>query len=273
MYAIIAGQGVLPLNVAQALHGTDTTFIWCCLEGFENDAPFDAALMVFRIEQLGTFLSELKSAGVTKVCFAGAMHRPALDPSAIDAATMPLVPRMMAALQAGDDGALRTVIQFFEEAGFSVAAPHELARDLLPASGVLTQNGPNERDQNDIARGHQVLDGLAALDLGQGCVVQQGQVISIETLPGTDWMLSRLADAPFAARPKPTNGRGVFVKRPKVGQDLRIDMPVIGPNTVEAVSNAGLGGIAIKAGGVMVLEREKTVELANAAGLFILVQD
>lgn len=262
MDALIAGEGALPRVLAEALDAP----VICELEGYASGLSDP---VVFRIERLGSLIADLKARGVTRVCFAGAVRRPPLDPGAVDAATAPLVPRMMAALDSGDDAALRTVIGFFEEAGLAVVGAAELLPGLLPPAGVPTRARPGEADARDADRAARVLCALAAADLGQGCVVAGGQVLAVEAFGGTDWMLSTLA----GDRRPPGPAGGVLMKAPKAGQDRRIDLPAVGPDTVAGAVAAGLSGIVIEAGGVMMLDRAGTVAAADAAGIFIWVRE
>lgn len=258
MLALIAGQGALPGEIVSALPERPHV---AALAGFppESVAPDEE----FRLEQLGSFLNGLTARGVTEVCFAGAVKRPPIDQGAIDAATMPLVPRIAAAMGQGDDGVLRTIIAVFEEAGFDVRAAHDLAPSLLPEAGVLAGDVPEAADR-EIARAREVLAAMGAADTGQACVVHRGQALALEGLFGTDWMLQSLL-----ARP---DGRGgLLYKGPKPGQDRRVDLPTIGPDTLDGAAAAGLDGVVIEAGGVLVIDRERTVETANAHGLFLLV--
>lgn len=282
----------MPRHLANALSGRD--WFACHLEGFAPDGVGQSR--AFRIEKLGSFLADLSADGVTEVCFAGGIARPPLDPSAVDAATMPLVPRILAAVQGGDDAALRAVIAVFEEAGMRVVAPQDVAPDLLelPIHGM-----PGERDLSDIARAAEVHEALASLDIGQGCVVARGQVLALEAAPGTDWMLASLARAPTAPRPAEAGGLfggdlfggaadwlsgggpapglpdfarpdgGVFFKAPKAGQDRRVDLPTIGPDTVRRVAAAGLNGLAVEQDGVLVLRREEVAAQLRAKNLFL----
>ncbi len=261
MRALIAGQGALPVVLAEALEGA----IVCEMEGFPSGLPDS---VVFRIETLGTLIGTLRARGVTEVCFAGAVRRPPLDPAKVDKATMPLVPRMMAALQQGDDAALRTVIAFFEEAGIAVVGAEALMPELLPDPGVLTAVQPRDRDRADAERAEAIHAALACADVGQGCVVAAGQALAVETLGGTDWMLGTLAGD---RRPEGPGG-GILFKAPKPQQDRRIDLPVIGPGTVMAAQAAGLSGIVIATGGVMVLDLRATVAAADEAGVFLWVR-
>ncbi|UWQ16660.1 LpxI family protein [Jannaschia sp. M317] len=261
--ALIAGQGALPAIVARALDQAGADWVAHHLDGF---APDDVPQAVpFRIEHLGSLIQTLVGGGVTRVCFAGAIARPPIDPSALDAATLPLVPRLMQAIQAGDDGALRAVVALFEEAGMSVVGAADLAPALLDLPEVGT---PSRLDQTDIARAAQVHGALASVDVGQGCVVAAGQVLAVETLPGTDWMLDTLA-AGFPARPD----GGVFFKASKPGQDRRVDLPAIGPATVRRAAAAGLSGLALERGGVMVLDPAGVAQALADTGLFLTAWD
>lgn len=262
MLALIAGQGLLPKTLAEAL---PTPPLVCALQSFEpDDLGTD---IVFRLETLGSFLADLTSRGVTDVCFAGSIRRPEVDPAAIDAATLPLVPILQNALQSGDDGALRAVMALFESHDLNVRAAHEIAPALLPERGVLTRAQPDAQDEIDAVRGADVVRAMAAADIGQACVVANGQALAVEGTFGTDWMLSSLQD-----RPKSPPG-GILFKAPKPGQDRRADLPTIGRSTVDGAVQAGLGGLVIAADGVMVLERDSVVRACDDAGLFLWVRD
>jgi UDP-2,3-diacylglucosamine hydrolase len=260
--AIIAGAGRLPAALAAVL---DAPLI-CALDGYSpEDLPPD---LCFRVERLVPFFHALEDAGITTVCFAGAVQRPRLDPALFDPATAQLVPRLLTAMQAGDDATLRVVVELFEEAGFSVQGTADLAPGLVPGAGRLAGT-VTPRDEADATRAAAIVQALGAVDVGQGCVVAQGLCLAVEALPGTDAMLAQVAVLPMGLRPDPARGRGLFYKAPKPGQDRRIDLPTLGPATVEAAAAAGLGGIAWQAGGVICLDLPQMVERADALGLFL----
>lgn len=254
--AIIAGQGDLPAELA-ARHPQARI---CALAGFAPDLP---GVQEFRLERLVPFLDGLVGAGIHRVIFAGAVTRPALNPEAFDPKTATLVPRIAMAMQSGDDAALREVIAIFEEWGLHVLGLSDLAADLIPGAGVLA-GSPTPRDEADAARAADILSVTGPLDIGQGAVVAGGLCLAIETLPGTAAMLD------FVATHRGGNSRGgVLFKAPKPGQDMRIDMPAIGPDTVAQAARAGLSGIAWAAGQVVMLRRAQTVQAAHDAGLFL----
>ena len=261
MLALIAGSGALPGELAARL---DVPPLVCALEG--NDPDGLAVDVRFRLETLGTLLVLLRDNGVTQVCMAGAIGRPSIDPAAIDAATLPLVPIIAQAMASGDDGALRGAITVFEQAGFSVSAAHEIAPDLLPPVGCVTNVQPADKDRGDAARGAAIVAAMSAADIGQACVVQHHQALAVEGAFGTDWMLRSLTTRPDA-------GGGILFKAPKPGQDRRVDLPTIGPDTIVAACAAGLSGVVIEAGGVMVLDQPEVLRECDRLGLFLWVRD
>jgi UDP-2,3-diacylglucosamine hydrolase len=264
--ALIAGSGALPGALIAQLPAPP---LICALEGFAPDAlPAGTRVdLTFRLETLGTLLADLTSRGVSRICMAGAITRPGIDPGAIDAATLPLVPVIRQALTAGDDGALRAAIAIFEQAGFAVLGAHEIAPGLLPVTGCATVAQPGAGDRADAARAAGIVAAMSVADVGQACVVMAGQALAIEGVFGTDWMLASLG-----ARPDAGHG-GLLFKAPKPNQDRRVDLPLIGPDTIGAVASAGLGGLVLQAGGVMVLEQPAVIAACDRQGIFLWVRE
>lgn len=260
--ALIAGRGALPAALIAAM---DPPPLVCALDGYAPDGV--AVDQMFRVERLALFLRWLEDQGVARVVFAGAVQRPRLDPSLFDPHTAQMVPRLMAALQAGDDATLRAVIGIFEEAGFAVAGLADIAPALVPPAGLLAGQITTTDDQ-DVARAVAIVTALGGVDVGQGAVVQQGLCLGVEALPGTDVLLGSVADL-GGLRPDAARGKGVFYKAPKPGQDMRIDLPTLGVQTVDRAAAAGLAGIAWQAGGVICLDLPAMIAAANAAGLFL----
>lgn len=261
--AIIAGAGALPAALVKAL--PKRPFV-AALEGFPPEGL--AADLTFRIERLYPFFAALHQAGVTEVAFAGAVRRPRLDPSLFDAATAQIVPRLMHTLAQGDDATLREVLALFEEEGFQITGAAGIAPALVPPEGLYA-GALTPRDQQDAARAAAITEALGRVDVGQGCVVAQGLCLAAETIAGTDAMLAQVAALPDGLRPAPQAGRGLLYKAPKPLQDRRIDLPALGPATVEGAARAGLGGIAWEAGGVLALDLPAMQEAAAKHGLFL----
>ena len=294
--ALICGQGRLPRIVSDA---QDRRPLVAVLSGFEPEGLTPD--ITFHLETLGTLLNDLKAKGVTQVCLCGAIRRPPIDPGRLDAATAPLVPRLQEALTSGDDGALRIVMALFEEAGFQIASVDDLVPDLLPKPGVLTLKTYTPQNTVEARLGERTVAAMGARDAGQACVLRGEEVLAREDAAGTDAMLARLArdrssgggdifTAPittagdmfggllddatdwFTGGSSLTDG-GILFKAPKPGQDRRADLPVIGLGTPDGVAAAGLHGIVIQEGGVMVLDRAKTVARCDELGLFLWVRE
>jgi hypothetical protein len=260
--AIIAGQGRLPAVLAA---GMATPPFVAALDGFTPDGL--TVDLRFRVERLVPFLRALERDGVDQVIFAGAVSRPRLDPALLDEATAALLPRLMQAMAAGDDATLRMVIELFEEFGFTVVGVEHVVPALLPGAGVLAGT-VTPRDEADAARAAAIVSALGAVDVGQGAVVAQGLCLGVEALPGTDALLSQVAGI-GALRPDPMRGRGVFYKAAKPGQDRRIDLPTLGPETLRGAAAAGLAGVAFQAGSVICLDLAQMQRLAAELGLFL----
>lgn len=250
--ALIAGRGDLPMLVAS---GAETAPLVCgyegvSLSGLEPD-------LTFRLETLGSLLLELKALGISKVCFAGALDRPTLDPSKLDAQTAPLVPLFAEALKSGDDGALRVLLDLFEKSGFVVLGAHEIVPDLLARGGVYGTHEPDTQMRADAAAAaHHILE-MSPQDKGQACVAAGGCVIAMEDARGTDAMLAALAH--------PVGG--ILFKGPKAGQTRKIDLPTVGPQTLYAAHRAGLRAVVVDAGDVLVLHSETCGAVADDLGL------
>ncbi len=257
--AVIAGEGQLAPAVVAALPAP----LVYALDGLK----LEVAAQSFRLERLIPFLDLLADEGVSEVVFAGAIRRPRLEPDLFDPRTLQVVPRILAAMQSGDDAALREVLAVFEESGLQIRSIDQILPELVPGEGLLT-GAPSERDRQDVDFAARIVEGLGSLDIGQGAIVAQGLCMAVEALPGTDAMLE-FAARHRGLRPNPNGAKGVLFKAPKPQQDRRIDLPTIGPDTVRRAHEAGLAGIAWQAGGVIVLEREKTIATAAEAGLFL----
>lgn len=288
MLALIAGTGDLPPALLARLPDRPVV---CAMAGFRPAITPD---MTFRIEHLGSFINDLTARGVTELCMAGAVKRPAIDPQMIDEATQPLVPRIMSAIAQGDDGALRAIIALFEEAGLAVRAAHEIAPDLLPDAGIYGEGVITVDHKQDAVTAEQTLAVMGRADTGQACLVRNGRVLAREDISGTDAMIARLAPADDAlwgavdglgsllgdaaewlsgAQGDPVDAKGaILFKGPKPDQDRRADLPVIGPQTVNRAVAAGLAGIVIEARGVMVLDMAEVVAALGKAGLFLWVR-
>lgn len=265
---ILAGGGRLPGQVAAAAHAAGRPVFIVGLEGFADPAvlaPWPHQML--RMLAVGQILAALRAHGCEDLVLIGPVRRPSLLDLRPDAEGARMLARIGRAAFAGDDGLLAAVVKIFGEEGFRVLGAHEILNEALGPAGLLSQAAPDAVAMGDIRRGVAVVRALGAVDVGQGCVVQQGVVLAVEAAEGTDAMLSRCG-----ALARPGRG-GVLVKLVKPGQDRRTDLPTIGPDTVRAAGEAGLRGVAFEAGGTILADRDAAVAAADEAGLFLLGLD
>ncbi|WP_207538385.1 LpxI family protein [Sabulicella rubraurantiaca] len=260
---VIAGGGPFPLRVAEAAAAQGPVFVACIREFCDPAAFAHLPHMVERAGAGGSILDRFRREGVTRIALCGAARRPSLSGLWPDAWTARAVARLGTAFLRGDDALLRGLVRILEEEGFDVVAPQSLIQGAMAPSGLLVGPEPDATAREDIARGVAVLHALAAQDVGQAVVVQQGLVLGIEAIEGTDALLAR------AATLRREGPGGVLVKLPKRGQEMRVDAPAIGPRTVEGARVAGLRGIAVGAGGTIIADRAEALRAAEQAQIFI----
>jgi UDP-2,3-diacylglucosamine hydrolase len=264
--AIVAGRGLLPRLLAEDCARRGRPYRVVLFEGVTLDWLDGHPVLRAAFEKPGRLFADLRAAGCRVVTFAGAMQRPALNPLRFDAKMMRLAPRLLSGVKGGDDSTLRLIAGIFEAEGLAVRAPQEILGELLAPAGVLTRARPSEADRKDTARAARIVRAVGRADVGQGVVVAGGLCLGVETIQGTDVLLEFVARTAGAYRGE---ARGVLLKAPKPGQDWRVDLPSVGPATIEGARAAGLAGIVVEAGGVLILDRAGTVAAADAAGLFL----
>lgn len=258
----------MPGQVATAAAAAGRPVFMVGLEGFAESAvlaPWPHE--VIRMGAAGRILAALRSHGCQDLVLIGPVRRPSLMDMRPDAEGARIGARIGRAAFAGDDGLLAAVIRVLGEEGFRVIGAHDVLREALAPAGLLTRAAPDALAMADIRRGISVARALGAVDVAQGCVVQQGMVLAVEAAEGTDAMLARCG---ALAR---TGPGGVLVKLVKPGQERRADLPTVGPDTVRAAAAAGLRGIAFEAGGTLLAERAVAVSEADSVGLFMLGLD
>jgi len=260
---ILAGGGTLPRRVAEAARAQGRPVFIVAFAGQHDPATVEGfSHIALRIGEAGRIIAELKKASVVDLVMAGGVRRPSLSELGLDWRGVQLFARIgVAAL--GDDGLLAAIGRELEREGFRLVGPSEILAGGTADAGILGQHKPDAGADADIAHGLKVAKALGAADVGQAVVVQQGLVLGVEAIEGTDALLERVG-------PLRRDGPGgVLVKVAKPQQDRRIDLPTIGPATVAKASAAGLRGIAIEAGVTIVLDRAEAVAAADAVGLFL----
>jgi UDP-2,3-diacylglucosamine hydrolase len=267
---LIAAGGAMPFAVADSLRSRGINPILFALKGACDPVQAER----FRhhwiyLGQLGRAAKLFRSEGCRDLVFIGALVRPALSEIRLDLRTLRVIPQVLASFRGGDDHLLSGIGRILERDGFRMLGIRDVAPDLLMPEGCLTRSAPDVHAMADIACGREVLRALGPFDIGQAVVVIDGHVVGIEDIEGTDGLLARIAQLRGQGRIRAAPKRGVLVKAPKSGQDLRFDLPTVGPKTVAGGANAQLAGVAVAAGNAVVAEPQAMIEAADKAGLFV----
>jgi len=264
---ILAGKGLLPSRLIEACRKEGRDFYVIAFEGQTEEATVqDVPHSWVRLGAAGKAISILRTEGATDLVMAGGIKRPAMTALRPDGWGFKFLAKLgKAAL--GDDGLLSALIKELEKEGFHVIGADEILTDAIANELTHGSIRPDGDAWLDIIHGVRVARGLGALDVGQAAVVQQGLVLGVEAIEGTESLLARVAGL---ARPGPG---GVLVKCKKPGQEGRADLPSVGPDTIDQIKNAGLRGIAVEIDGALVIDKSEVLQRADAAGIFVVSVD
>jgi hypothetical protein len=267
---LIAAGGVMPFAVADSIAARGIEPVLFAIKGVCDGKQVER----FRhhwiaLGQLGRATKLFRDEGCRELMFIGTLVRPALSEVRLDFGTLRAIGKILASFRGGDNHLLSGIGRILEAQGFRMVGIKDVAPDLLMPEGCMTGARPDERATADIAKGREVLRALSPFDIGQAAIVIDGHVVAVEDIEGTDGLLARMAGLREQGRIRAAAGRGVLVKAPKAGQDLRYDLPTIGARTVEGAVNAKLAGIAVLAGNTIVAEPQAMIAAADKAGLFI----
>ena len=269
--AIICGAGTLPFALADAMQKRGRHVVLFPLRPWADEELVRGYPHHWcAIGQWKRFIRLATAEGCRDVTFIGQLTRPSLWKTRPDLLAIRLIPEVMRLYRGGDDHLQSGLGRMLERFGFRLVGPAQIAPELLVPPGLLVGRQPTEQDRADIARGLALLDAISPFDVGQAVIVANNQVLAVEGPENTDQTLARVAELRRTGRIRSPIGTGVLVKAPKIGQDRRIDLPAIGPPTVEAVAAAGLGGIAVAANATLVAEPDRLTAVAGRSNIFVI---
>ncbi|MGV6801826.1 MAG: LpxI family protein [bacterium] len=271
--AIISGGGNLPLRLATSCQAGNNQFLMIGLEGYADEAIQNYPYEYCNIAEIGKLIRILKNNDCDSVVMAGIVPRPDFSKLRPDWRAAALAPKIISAARKGDGAVLEVLVSTFEAEGFLVIGAEEVADSLFAPKGAIGKYHPNEKDFQDMRKALDVIRALGQFDIGQGAVIRNGLVLAIEAAEGTDEMLTRCAHLPTDVKgyePEEERvPRGVILKTPKPDQELRVDLPTIGIETVRKVVQAGLAGIAIEAEAGLIIDKDTVAQEADQHGIFV----
>ena len=265
---IIAGGGELPQKLIEYCQNNQRNFFVLAIEGNANPNIFNDNIphTWIRIGQAGTGFKRFLDEKVEEVVMIGTIRRPTLKELIPDVRTAAFFAKI-GPKALGDDGILRALVKEIESENMRVIGIHEVINDLLVKKGTLSKTKPNKNDLINIKRGVKVAYELGKLDVGQAVIVQQGLVLAVEAIEGTDELIKR------SALYKRKGNKPVLVKLRKPQQDMRIDLPTIGLKTIQNALNSGLNGIAVHAENTLIVNQNEVIKFADKHGLFVIAID
>ncbi|TQV79130.1 LpxI family protein [Denitrobaculum tricleocarpae] len=261
---ILAGSGELPVRLRDhcLMQGRDVFII--AFNGHTDPSIVEGVEHFWtRLGSAYSAIKVLRDAGVGELVMAGGIQRPTLKDLRPDFQTLKFMTKI-GSVGLGDDGMLTAIINYLENEGFQVVGADDVLGDILARDGVYGRVEPDAEAWADIDRGIGVARALGAQDVGQSVIVQQGFILGVEAVEGTDALIKRCAEL------KHSGAGGVLVKVKKPQQERRADLPTIGPVTVRTAAESGLRGIAVEAGGALIVDRDAVQATADAAGIFVI---
>ena len=265
---LIAGNGMLPYRIIENLRQSGRRVFALGISSEVADEISGDMDAWVGIGQLELARDLMQQAGVRDVVIVGGVQRPNLTTLELDAGGLWVVERALSQVQRGDNALLTNVLDYFEAQGFAIVSAADVLAQIRPLQGLLTE-ATIEPHKQDMTRAVEIASHIGALDIGQAAIVARGLVLGVESVEGTDAMLARVGDLSEELRGTPDARFGVLAKIPKPQQDRRIDLPALGPQTLEGAAHAGLAGIVFEADGVLFEALDACIERANRAGLFL----
>jgi DUF1009 family protein len=217
------------------------------------------------IGQFGKIINILKKNNCKEVLFAGKVNKPKFSKLKLDIKGIYYIPRIIKASKLGDAAILKEIIKILSLNKIKTENSLKFNPELTLKKGNYSKIKPNKGDQLDIEKAIKILNSLRQYNFSQGVVVRDNKVIAIEGIGGTKKMLKR-------NRKKKLKNLGVLVKFPKKKQDLRIDLPTVGLDTLIQCKNAGLKGVVVKNKQHVFLDKQKCIQYANKNKMFISVR-
>lgn len=265
--ALIAGGGDLPKKIIEKLEllGESFDVLSILSSSKEGDSDDLGAYPKFRIGEIGGMLEYIKSIGAKKIIFCGSVKRPSFFSLKLDRVGKEWLRCLGVRAFLGDDALIKGIRKILSDKyGLEIISPQTILGTLLTPEGLLTKTKPSDMDMRDIARGLYVLGIISKADIGQSLIVQEGIILGIEAFEGTKRLIERCKDLRIS------KSGGVLVKNSKINQDMGIDLPTIGKNTIVEMHESGFSGIALGAQKTQIIDFEETIKLADKLGIFVM---
>lgn len=266
---IVYGSGDYPRKVLEACREKG---VRCCVAtvsdtdisvGLELSEDFSVPIMHTKLGKIGAVIHFFRENGVDAVVFAGAVKRPSINELSLDSKGASWLLKLGRSVFGGDDELLKAIAELLKQEGFAVISGTDLLEDTFLGNGVFSNEKPTEQEWHDIRKGFEIAKTVGRLDIGQSVIVCCGDILGIECIEGTDELIKR------CAKLRKQQSGGILVKVSKPQQDQRLDLPTVGPKTLENLYQNNFRGLAVESGHCIVLYKEKLIETSDSLQIFL----
>jgi DUF1009 family protein len=266
MLGLIVGESSLPNFVIKKLLRKNVEFLILDLTKSNIYKRYKNSYSL-KITELGKAISLLKKNNCKNIIFIGKVERPEISLLKFDRKALLYLPRLFSAFKKGDGNILKEIIKIFKENKLNVINSMKFTPELIFKDKSINKVKINKTDKSSISKGVRIIRSLSKFDIGQSVVINNGYVLAIEGPEGTDETIKRSL---YLSKKYKLKNKSILIKFPKTNQDLRIDLPTIGFNTIKNCIKANIGGIAVKRSQNIILDKDKIINLAKKNNFFII---
>ena len=266
MLGIIVGESSLPKFLIKKLLRKNIAFLILDLTNSNIYKKYKNSYSL-KITELGKAISILKKNNCKNIIFIGKVQRPEISLFKFDRKTLLYLPRLFSAFKKGDGNILKELIKIFKENKINLLNSMKFTPELIFRDRSINKVKINNTDKNSVTKGVSIIKSLSKFDIGQSVVINNGYVLAIEGPEGTDETIKRSL---LLSKKYKLKNKSILVKFPKANQDLRVDLPTIGLDTVKNCIKANIKGIAIKRSQNIILDKNKIINLTKKNNFFII---
>ena len=266
MLGLIVGESSLPNYVINKLLKKNVEFLILDLTKSYIYKRYKNSYSL-KITELGKAISILKKNNCKNVIFIGKVERPDISLLKFDTKALFYLPRLFSAFKKGDGNILKEIIKIFKENKLNVVNSMKFTPELIFKDKSINKLKINNTDKSSISKGVKIIKSLSKFDIGQSVVINNGYVLAIEGPEGTDETIKRSL---HLLKKYKLKNKSILVKFPKANQDLRIDLPTIGFDTIKNCIKANIKGIAVKRSQNIILDKDKIINLVKKNNFFII---
>ena len=220
-----------------------------------------------KITELGKAITILKKNNCNNIIFIGKVKRPEISSLKFDRKALFYLPRLFSAFKKGDGNILKEIIKIFNENKIKVLNSMKFTPELIFKDSNINKIKINNSDKISIIKGVNIVKSLSKFDIGQSVVINNGYVLAIEGPEGTDETIRRSS---HLSKKYNLKNKSILIKFPKAKQDLRVDLPTIGLDTIKNCIKANIKGIAVKRSQNIILDKDKIINLTKKNNFFII---